>query len=153
MAYLVTGGTGFLGSYVVRDLLKEGKEIVCLQRSGVTTWFRDIVGEDNIDKVKIVQGDVSNTLLVFNLIRENNIDVIVHLSFMLPPVSELQPAYALRVNCIVLNNMLEAGRLFGLKRLVWTSSTRAASSTRSISRRTRSSVCSATPASSTARSG
>ncbi len=125
MAYLVTGGTGFLGSYVVRDLLREGKEVVCLQRSGVTPWFRDIVGEDNIHRVKIIQGDISNTIWVFDLIRENNIELIIHLSYALPPLSELQPAYALRVNCIGVNNFLEAVRLFGLRRLVWTSSTRA----------------------------
>ena len=122
MAYLVIGGTGFIGSYVVRDLVNRGREVVCFQRSGVNPWFRNILGEDNVDKVKIIAGDVSNTLQVFNIIRQNNIEFIIHLSFALPPVSELQPAYALRVNCIGLNNLLEAVRLFGLKRLVWTSS-------------------------------
>ncbi len=122
MAYLVTGGTGFIGSYTVRDLLNAGKEVVCLQRSGITPVFRQVVGEDKIDKVKIVQGDVSDALLLFNLIREHGIDLIVHIGYVLQPVSEQQPAYALRVNCIGMSNILEAVRLFGLKRLVWTSS-------------------------------
>lgn len=125
MAYLVTGGTGFLGSYVVRDLLNAGKEVVCLQRSGVTQTLRDVVGEDKIGKIKVIQGDVSNALQVFNIIRENKIDLIIHLGYVLPPVSELQPAYALQVNCTGLNNLLEAVRLFGLRRLIWTSSSRA----------------------------
>ncbi|MBI4332613.1 MAG: NAD(P)-dependent oxidoreductase [Chloroflexi bacterium] len=125
MAYLVTGGTGFIGSYVVRDLLEAGKKVVCLQRSGITPLFRNVVGEQNIDRVKIFQGDVSDPLQVFDVIRKGNVEVIVHLSYVLPPMSDLQPAYALRVNCVGLNNVLEAVRLFGLKRLVWTSSSRA----------------------------
>jgi nucleoside-diphosphate-sugar epimerase len=123
MAYLVTGGTGYIGSYVVRELLKAGKEVVCLQRSGVTPTFREVVGEDNLDKVKVIQGDQSNTLQLFDIISEQGIDLIVDIGFLVPPASEEQPAYALQVNSVAFNNMLEAVRLFNLKRLVWTSST------------------------------
>ena len=123
MAYLVTGGTGYIGSYVVRDLLKAGKEVVCLQRSGITPVFREVVGEDNVGKVKIIQGDVSNTLQLFDVIRRHGVNLIVHFGYAIPPASEQEPANALRVNCIGMSNLLEAVRLFGLKRLVWTSST------------------------------
>ncbi|MFC1981569.1 NAD-dependent epimerase/dehydratase family protein [Chloroflexota bacterium] len=122
MAYLVTGGTGYLGSYVVRDLLNEGKEVVCLQRSGVTPVAREIIGEDNIDRIKIVQGDVSNIVQLFDVIREYGIDLIVHIAYAMPPLTELKPAYAFGVNCGGMNNVLEAARLFGLKRVVWPSS-------------------------------
>jgi UDP-glucose 4-epimerase len=127
MAYLVTGGTGFIGSYVARDLLNAGKEVVCLQRSGVTPIFRGVVGEDSVDKVKIVQGDMSNTLLVFNLVREYKIDVIAHIGFILLSggISEAQPAYTLQVNCVGMSNILEAGRLLGVRKIVWTSSSQA----------------------------
>ncbi len=125
MAYLVTGGTGYIGSFVVRDLLKAGKEVVCLQRSGVTPTFREVVGEDNLSKVKVIQGDQSNMLQVFDIIQRNGIDVIVFIGFIVPPTSEEQPAYALQVNSVAFINMLEAARLFGLKRVVWTSSSNA----------------------------
>lgn len=124
MAYLVTGGTGFIGSYVVRDLLNQGKEVVCFQRSGVTPVSRLVVGKDNLDRVKIVQGDVSDTLQLFHAIREYDIDLVVHASASFPinGASESQPAYALRVNCVGMNNVLEAARLFGLRKVIWTSS-------------------------------
>lgn len=125
MAYLVTGGTGFIGSYVVRDLLEAGKKVICLQRSGVTPLFRELVGEESTAKVKIVQADVSDLSQVWEAIRENQVELIIHLSYVLPPLSEREPPNALRVNCLGLNNMLEAVRHFGLRRLVWTSSSRA----------------------------
>lgn len=125
MAYLVTGGTGYTGSYIVRDLLKQGKEVVSFQRSGITPLSQKIVGSDEITKVKIVQGDVSNTLQVFDVIQKYNIEMIIHTGYLLRPASELKPAYAVQVNCVGMSNLLEAVRLFGIKRLVWLSSTRA----------------------------
>lgn len=121
MAYLVTGGTGYIGSYVVRDLLERGKEVVCFQRSGITPVFREVVGEHNIGKVKVIQGDVVDIVQLFQLIRGYGIDRIAHLSYAMPPSSELDPATALRVNCIGMNNILEAARLFRVEKVVWTS--------------------------------
>lgn len=124
MAHLVTGGTGFIGSYAVRDLLKAGKEIVCLQKSGVTDVFRMALGENNLDKVKIIQGDVGNTLQLFDVIRQNKIDTVVHCAAILSASgaisSEAAPPYGLQVNIMGMNNLLEAARLFSLKKIVWT---------------------------------
>ncbi|MBN2060819.1 MAG: NAD(P)-dependent oxidoreductase [Deltaproteobacteria bacterium] len=125
MAYLVTGGTGFVGSYVVRDLLNEGKKVVCMQRSGVNPLFLETVGKENAEEAVIINVDVSNTLNVFKIIKDYNIDVIIHLSSLLSATgsssSETNPSYALQVNAIGTNNMLEAARLFGLRKVVWTS--------------------------------
>ncbi len=118
MAYLVTGGTGFIGSYVVRDLLERGEKVVCLQRSGVTDAFREVLGEDNLARVKIVTGDLSNSLQLFKTIQENDIKVIAHLAFIMRPLVEQDPAYALQVNCVGMANILEAVRLFHLKKVV-----------------------------------
>ncbi len=128
MAFLVTGGTGYIGSYVVRDILDQNKnldKVVCLQRSGITPVAREVVGDDRLKRVKVVQGDVSDAVQLFEVIKENHIDVAVHIAYLVPPTSENQPAYALRVNCGGMSNILEAARLFGLKKVVWTSSSNA----------------------------
>ena len=126
MAYLVTGGTGSMGAYVVRDLLKDGKDVVCFQRSGVTPFLRSVVGEDKYTNIKVVQGDISNSQQLFYVIQENQIDTIIHLSSLIlsTGLTESQPAYALQVNCVGMNNLLEAGRIFGLRNSVLSESQR-----------------------------
>ncbi|MFC1820593.1 NAD-dependent epimerase/dehydratase family protein [Thermodesulfobacteriota bacterium] len=65
---------------------------------------------------------------LFNLIKDHSIDVIAHLGFILVSSSvssETQPAYALQVNCVGMSNLMEAARLFGLRKVVWTSSCQA----------------------------
>ncbi len=125
MTYLVTGGTGYIGSYIVRDLLKAGKQVVCFQRSGVTDVARETLGEEGIAKIKIAQGDVSDPLQLFDVIRKNDVEVVVHTSYSIPPACEDNPAMGLKVNCGGMNNVLEAARMFKLRKVVWTSSTNA----------------------------
>jgi UDP-glucose 4-epimerase len=128
MAYLVTGGMGYIGSRVVRDLLKAGKEVVCLDPSGVTAEAREVIGEHNLGKVKLVQGDVGDTVQLFRTVREHRIEKIVHHAYAMGlaehdkgKIGEQQLAYALRVNCTGMINVLEAAYLFGVKKVVWTS--------------------------------
>ena len=128
MAYLVTGGMGYIGSRVVRDLLKSGREVVCLDPAGVTREALDVIGEEDLGKVKVVRGDVSDTIQFFRLVREHGVDVIVHHAFVMAldehhrgKLGEEQFGYALRVNCGGMINVLEAAHLFGVRRVVWTS--------------------------------
>jgi UDP-glucose 4-epimerase len=128
MAYLVTGGMGYIGSRVVRDLLNAGKEVVCLDPAGVTSEAREVISEQNLGKAKLVKGDVSDAIQVFRIVGENNIDMIIHHAFAMgladygrEVVGDLQLANILRINCMGMINMLEAAHLFNVKRVVWTS--------------------------------
>lgn len=72
MKYLITGGTGFIGSSIVETLLKEGKEIVCLIRKEADLrWLRDY-----IRYVEIRYGD----FLYPETLKESfkDIDVVLH---------------------------------------------------------------------------
>ncbi len=122
MIYLVTGGTGFLGSYVVRKLLEDGHEVVCFQRSGLTPILQELVPEKLLNsKVKIVQGNVTEALELFEAIKKYRVESIVHVAYLLYPQSEI-PGIAVQVNIVGTNNVFEAARLFDLKSVVWTSS-------------------------------
>ena len=95
MSYLVTGGTGFTGSYVVRDLLASGQDVICFQRSRSTPLFDELVPEINHDKVKIVSGSVADIAAISSVIKKYHVDSIIHLASMMYPQTEELPALAL----------------------------------------------------------
>lgn len=72
MAVLVTGGAGYIGSHMVWELLDHGEEVVVLDR--LTTGFEWAVPED----ARLVVGDIADRTLVENLIREHDIEAIIH---------------------------------------------------------------------------
>jgi len=70
---LVTGGTGFIGSYIIRTLLKNGfHNLIGLHRA--SSKF-DLLG-DAKESVRWVEGDIEDALGVFELLQ--NVDVVIH---------------------------------------------------------------------------
>lgn len=70
--YLVTGATGFLGSHLVKRLLREGQEVVILKRSFSDT-SRIVVELDELKAYNL--DEISDIAQVF---QEQRIDVVVH---------------------------------------------------------------------------
>ena len=119
MNFLVTGGTGFIGSYVVRDLLKEGHEVVCLQRSGITPLLQELVPAKILKNVKIVQGTIADYRLLDKTMKQHKVENIIHLAACMIPDSESNIPLALQSTIIGTNNVFEAARVFKIKRIVW----------------------------------
>lgn len=71
MCILLTGGTGFLGSYILERLLAANFEVIVLKRSFSKTWRIDHL----LDRVKTYDTDVVSLRRVF---EENKIDVVLH---------------------------------------------------------------------------
>jgi dihydroflavonol-4-reductase len=69
---LVTGAAGFIGSHVVRELLKENVEVRCLIRPGEST--ANLSGLD----VETVAGDVLDTAAITEAVRGT--DTVFHLA-------------------------------------------------------------------------
>ena len=118
---LVTGGTGFLGSYVAEDLVGAGHDVVAYDLS---TDDRILAKLGVADKVTIRHGDVSEATDVVRAVRETGATHVVHLAALLTNTARENPRSALDVNVVGTNNVLEAARTFDdqVDRVAWASS-------------------------------
>lgn len=116
MAKLVTGGMGYIGSETVRQLVKRGEEVVVFDT--VITRYRI---EEVEKKISIVRGDLGNFSEVLNVFRENKFEAVFHMGSMLSYASELNPWAAFRANVLGTFHVLEAARLFGVPKVMFTS--------------------------------
>ncbi len=79
---LVTGGAGFIGSHVIRRLLKEHAEmhivnLDLLTYAGNLENLRDVEGNA---RYAFVKGDIGDANLIRKLFEQNDFDAVVHLA-------------------------------------------------------------------------
>lgn len=112
MKALVTGVTGFAGSYLAQHLLSTNKYEV----SG-TYLADDSLGcvSEIRDKMNLVKADLSQEKSVFDIIRDVSPSVIFHLAALTSPADSFKnPTATLNNNISLQVNLLEAVRKYNL---------------------------------------
>ncbi len=123
MTYLVTGGTGLIGSRIVRDLVREGEQVVVYDFLPARSSLERLMSEEEIGSmVKIVQGEINDSPHLFRTIKENKVEKIIHTVSLLLLDSNSNPYLAVKVNCEGTICVFETARTLGLKKVVWASS-------------------------------
>lgn len=124
MKYLITGGCGFLGSNLAKEVLKKGHSLVIfdnLSRMGTENnlnWLREAGQFD------FVHGDIRNSNDVENLVKKYTPDVIFHLAGQVTmTMSITDPRKDFETNALGTFNLLEGVRKFSPKATVIYSST------------------------------
>ena len=94
MSILITGGTGFIGAEIVRQLLARGEsEIHVLHRSGNFQRLQDVV-----DRLDLVQIDLADTDRLGEVVEASRPQVIYHLGAILTGPGEENPQAAVAAN-------------------------------------------------------
>jgi UDP-glucose 4-epimerase len=116
MNALVTGGAGFIGSSVVREVLSHGGAARVLD--DLSTGHEDnLAGLD----VHLVRGDVRDRDLVCDCLA--GVDTVFHLAASIGNVKSLaDPAEDASVNAVGTATLLDACRKAGVRRVVYSSS-------------------------------
>ena len=117
MNILITGGTGFLGSYFTRYAEAQGARVVLLDRYPDRGRIADV-----LDRVTLIEGDVVDPNVIASIIAEHRIERIAHFAFILgsPKAGQMLPY--VQVQCLGTANVLEAARVAGIERVLFASS-------------------------------
>ncbi|MFA4941810.1 MAG: SDR family oxidoreductase [Patescibacteria group bacterium] len=118
--YLITGGAGFIGSNIAKELLARGEKVRILDNFS-TGKRENVEGFKNNPNFELVEGDLRDLETVKKACE--GVDFILHQG-ALPsvPRSIKDPMGVNEVNTLGTLNILEAAKEFGIKRVVFASS-------------------------------
>jgi len=112
---LVTGGAGYIGSHVVRQLGEAGERVVTLDN--LCTGFREAVTHG-----ELVVGDTGDRDLVTRVLNEHKIDTIMHFAaHTVVPESVADPLKYYRNNTCATRNLLQCAAEAGVQHIVFSS--------------------------------
>jgi len=112
---LVTGGAGYIGSHVARQLVERGERIVVLDN--LSTGFRDAVLG-----APLVVGDVGDAALVDRVLAEHEVDTVMHFAaHTVVPESVRDPLKYYGNNTCATRNLLARCSVAGVKHFVFSS--------------------------------
>jgi dTDP-glucose 4,6-dehydratase len=123
---LITGGAGFIGCHFVRYLLgtDPGVRIVNLDVLTYAGSLENLKEMPDPDRHTVVPGDICDRTLVEHLLREYEIDTVVHCAAESHVDRSITgPAAFIQTNVVGTFTLLEATRIFWLQDKAWDAET------------------------------
>ncbi len=113
---LVSGGAGYIGSHVVRQLVAAGEKVVVLDN--LSTGFKQAV----VPGAELAVGDTGDQKLVAELLKKHQIDSVLHFAaHTIVPESVSDPLKYYGNNTCCTRNLLACCRDAGVKHFIFSS--------------------------------
>ncbi len=103
---LVTGGCGFIGTWVLRELQQRGLRSIVLDAGERPPRWNRILGPDS-HAVTLVQGGLLDRDLLARIFSEHSITHVIHLAALLTPACKADPWEGCQVNVMGTVALLE----------------------------------------------
>ena len=120
--YLVTGAMGCIGAWVVRNLVRDGHTAIALDASQDDHRLKLILESDELRRLTVVHGDITDLSLVEKTIKDHGVGHIIHLAALQVPFCKANPTLGANVNVTGTVNIFEAAHRAGIQRVVYASS-------------------------------
>ncbi|MDR0709099.1 MAG: NAD(P)-dependent oxidoreductase [Spirochaetaceae bacterium] len=122
--YFVTGASGCIGGWVVKNLVESGHKVYALMpHPEKLAKLGLIMKRQDIEQIILIPGDITNPDLCKAVVSLSGAERIIHLAALQMPFCKADPALGARVNVEGTVNIFEAARAAGLKKVVYSSST------------------------------
>jgi nucleoside-diphosphate-sugar epimerase len=124
MRVLITGGYGFIGAWIARNLLARGDSVWVYDLREDPRRLRLILPEEQVRRVSFVPGDVTDLKALSVAIAQHQITHVIHLAGLQVPTCRADPLLGAKVNVLGTLAVFEAVRAAGsqVQRLVYASS-------------------------------
>ena len=117
---LVTGGAGYIGSILVRDLLNAGHHVTCLDN--LRFGGESLVDVWRHERFSFHKCDITDFASVDQILQRGRVDGIIHLAAIVgDPACKKEPEQATAINWNASVHLLEAARKAKVARFVFAS--------------------------------
>jgi nucleoside-diphosphate-sugar epimerase len=123
MRVLITGGYGFIGAWIIKNLVAHGNDVWVYDLKEDPRRLKPIMPEEDVRKVAFLAGDVTNLAGLQDALAKHAITHVIHLAGLQVPTCRANPILGATVNVVGTLCVFEAVRLAGeqVKRLVYAS--------------------------------
>src|SRR6187401_3102519 len=96
---LVTGGGGFIGTWVLRELLSRGLRPVVFDLQKNSERWERVLGKSAAD-VELVAGSLLDKALLKSTVEKHHVSHVIHLAALLTPQCQQDPFAGCEVNVL-----------------------------------------------------
>lgn len=122
--FLITGAKGFIGGWIVKNLVERGDRPYVLDLDRQSHRLRALLSPEQMDRFTFISGDVTRYEDIERAVTEHAITHIIHLAALQVPACAANPRLGAQVNVGGTLNVFEAARAHPhlVERVVYASS-------------------------------
>eukprot|EP01083_Nonionella_stella_P080822 222240_1 len=119
---IITGGQGFIGAYIIRQLIRENCKVLIVDLKKNDCILEQVLTTGEVNSLNRIYGDVSDFEFLNKVFEDNKPKYVIHLAGLQIPTCKSQPHLGARVNVVGTTVVFECARRARVVAIVYASS-------------------------------